>query len=99
MLPGSDGGEALFFVVGMRGADVDDVDFWVYIDVTVVGVDFWFDGIWGGRWKDSGEETGALFLGGGPESRDLMVGGGGGARDEEVGGEAGRDPACAWDGV
>jgi len=98
MLPGGDGGEALFFVVGVRGADVDDVDFWVYIDITVVGVDFGFDRIWGRSWKDCGEETSAFFLGGRPESCDLMVGGGGGARDEEVGGEAGRDPACAWDG-
>jgi hypothetical protein len=89
MLPGSDGGEALFFVVGMRGADVDDVDFWVYIDVTVVGVDFGFDRIWGRGWKDCGDETGAFFLGGRPESCDFMVSGSGRARDEEVGSEAG----------
>jgi len=93
VLPSSNGGQTLFFVVRVRGANIYNVDFWIDIDITVVGVDFGLDGIWRRGWEDGGEETGAFLLGGCSKRGDFMIGSGGGTGEEEVGSEAGGDPA------
>lgn len=82
----------------MRGADVDDVYFWVGVHQRVGGVDFGF-GRSRGVGKDGGEKRGSFFFGGCTEGGNEVVRGGGGTGEQEVGGEAGGDPACSWKGV
>jgi len=62
MLSCSYGSETLFFVIGVRSADINNIDFWVDVDVAITCVDLRFDSIWGARWEDGGDEAGSFHV-------------------------------------